>query len=55
MRIPQILVIVILASSLGISLGTVVVSDGRKSGDFIGQCVMTAIWVALLTWGGFWK
>lgn len=53
MKIPQILVIGILAMSLGIKLADAS-GKGESRGFWIGV-ISTAIWIGLLTWGGFWK
>jgi len=53
MKIPQMLVVGWLALNLGLSL-----SDSTNKGQpkvFFGTLVGTAIWIGLLTWGGFWK
>lgn len=51
MNIPQIIVIVMFSLNVGISLAKHGQSQGRYS--FWATLISVAIWVGLLTWGGF--
>lgn len=54
MGIPQVIVICIMAITIGINLNETS-NDRQTVKDFIGSLVASLIWAALLWWGGFWK
>lgn len=53
MRLPQILMIGLLSAELGMCLADAV--HEKKPSVFVYKVISVAIWIGLLTWGGFWK
>lgn len=54
MNAPQLIMAGYLAFNLGVNMAVASAEDGALKKFFI-QVVVTALMVAVLAWGGFWK
>lgn len=54
MGVPQVIVICLMAISVGININETT-NDRKSMSSFVTSLIGNILWATLLWWGGFWK